>query len=299
MPEPSKANRKAEATARWKIDCILDNLKLGGFRTTLVASGSTRHVLVTGDCIDVMKALPVACIDLIVTDPPYNINLDYGGFFKDNMKKDAYLKWCSLWLEQCARVLGEKGTMYLISYPEINAYLVPYLDNTLKFRRWLTWHYPTNIGHSKSNFTRSQRSILFYTKSDSYIFNRENLIQHYKNPKVGKIKERIKRGSKGRASYDLLRVLDLVELQKGMIDVLDFNLLKNTSRDRQRGHPCQLPLGLLGLLVKASTNRNHIVLDPFAGTFGTSLAAIRSERNSVGIEINPDFVRLGSKRLRR
>lgn len=82
-----------------------------------------------------------------------------------------------------------------------------------------------------------------------------------------------------------------------MIDVYDFNLLKNVCRNRQKGHPCQLPLGLVKLLIKVSSNPGNKVLDPFAGTFIVSLAAKQLKRRSIGIEINPEFVKLGLKRL--
>lgn len=234
------------------------------------------------------------------------------------MKKEEYLDWCKNHLTECARILKPTGSIYLISYPETNAYLLPFLETNLKLkiRRWLTWHYPTNIGHSYKNFTRSQRSILFCTKSNKYIFNKKHIIQHYKNPKVSKIKERLKKGFKGRGSYDLIRFADLIELNKkidfkdvikfldliekneGLIDVLDFNLVKNVSKQRVKEHPCQLPFGLLRILIKVSSDKNMWVLDPFAGTFTVSAVAAELNRNSVGIELNPDYLKLGLKRLK-
>jgi len=260
------------------------------------------HLLVNGDSLIVLKKMLDESIDLIITDPPYNVGLDYGKYSNDKKKKEEYYQWCKIWLRECSRVLNKNGSFYLISYPEINARLLPFIEDELKlkFRRWITWHYPTNIGHSKKNFTRSQRSILFFTKTNNYTFNREHIIQHYKNPEVKKIKERIKNGSKGRTSYDLLRFLDLIELSKGMIDVLDINLLKNVSKDRfNKKHPCQLPLELLRIFVRVSSNKNDVLLDPFAGTFTLSAVAKELNRNSIGIEINPDYIKLGLRRLEK
>jgi len=274
--------------------------KINKKRIVKIKSKNNNHFLVNGDSLKILKKIPDNTIDLIITDPPYNVGLDYGPYYKDRKKRDEYFSWCKEWLKEIARILSKKGSFYLISYPEINARLLSYIEDDLKlkFRRWITWHYPTNIGHSKKNFTRSQRSIMFFTKTNNYTFNRENIIQHYKNPEVKKIKERIKNGSKGRTSYDLLRFLDLIELSKGMIDVLDINLLKNVSKDRfNKKHPCQLPLELLRIFVKVSSNKNDLVLDPFAGTFTLSAVAEELNRNSIGIEINPDYVKLGLERL--
>jgi len=260
------------------------------------------HFLVNGNSLEILQNFPDNCIDLIITDPPYNVGLDYGPYFKDKKRKDEYFSECKVWLKEVSRILNKKGSFYLISYPEINARLLPFIEDELKlkFRRWITWHYPTNIGHSKKNFTRSQRSILFFTKSNNYTFNRENIIQHYKNPEVKRIRERLENGYKGRSSYDLLRFLDLIELSKGMIDVLDINLLKNVSKDRfNKKHPCQLPLALLRIFVKVSSNENNMLLDPFAGTFTLSAVAKELNRNSIGIEINPNYVKLGIERLKK
>lgn len=265
----------------------------------LVNCGESFHALVTGDCMKLLPLIQDASVHLIVTDPPYNRGLNYG-LFKDKMQKEAYYESCRMWLRECARILRNDGTMYLISYPEINARLLPFIEDDLgmKFRRWITWHYPTNIGHSKRNFTRSQRSILFFTKSDEYTFNRLQIIQHYKNPEVSKVKKRIMKGSAGRTAYDFLDFLDLVELDRGMVDTLAINLLKNVSKDRLNGlHPCQLPLQLLRILVRVSSNPGDILLDPFAGTFTLASVACELKRNSIGIELNPNYIPLGLKRI--
>lgn len=277
---------------------ILSQISINKIEEVTINNNS--HFLVNGDSLKILQKIPEDCIELIITDPPYNIGLDYGPYSKDRKNRDDYFGECKIWLKEIARILKRTGTFYLISYPEINARLLPFIEDELKlrFKRWITWHYPTNIGHSKRNFTKSQRSILFFTKSKDYVFNRQNIIQHYKNPTVKKIKERIKNGSKGRASYDLLRFLDLIELSKGTVDVLDINLLKNVSKDRfNKKHPCQLPLELLRILVKVSSNENDLLLDPFAGTFTLSAVAKELKRNSIGIEINPEYIKLGLKRL--
>ena len=268
----------------------------------IVTRNKTIHAFVTGNCVEIMSSFPEDNIDLIITDPPYNVGLNYGPFYHDRKKREDFFRDCHLWLKQCARILKKTGSLYLISYPEINARLLPFIEDELKlrFKRWIVWHYPINIGVSKRNFTRSHRSILFFTKSDEYVFNRQYVVQHYKNPEVSKVKERIEKGSKGRVSYDVLRFLDMIELSKGMIDVLDINLLKNVSKDRfNKKHPCQLPLALLRILVNTSSNEGDVLLDPFAGTFTLSAVAAELGRNSVGVEINPDYVNLGLERLKR
>lgn len=266
---------------------------------------NNNHLFINGDSSGVLESFPNESIDLIFTDPPYNADLEYGSTYKDNLKWDEYYKQAKEWFKEYNRILKKTGSIYIMNYPEINARLLPYLtdDLGLKLQRWITWSYPTNIGHSRRNFTRSQRSILFLTKTDKYTFNREKIIQPYKNENVGKIKERIKNGIKGRGAYDVLSFLDLLEMrivEKNLepLDIHDVNLLKNISKDRLNGkHPCQLPFELIKRFIEVSSNPGDIVLDPFAGTFSTSLVSSQLNRNSIGVEINPRYVKLGISRL--
>jgi len=300
-----------------KIDKIKESFKREKIKFELFEKNKSKHLAVVGDCGEIIRKIPESSVDLVITDPPYNKGLDYGKF-NDSRSWVDYYSWLKEKFAEIPRILSEKGSFYLISYPEINARLLPFLEDELglNYRRWITWHYPTNIGHSKKNYTRSQRSILFFTKSkNDYVFNREYLVQHYKNPTATVIRKRIAEGSKGRTSYDLLRFLDLIELQSGLIDTIDIDLLKNNSKDRFRNlkskfrpmearelkkkdHPCQLPLALLELFIKVSSNKGDTVFDPFAGTFTTSVAAVKYNRNSLGVELNKKFLGFGSNRIK-
>ena len=100
-------------------------------------------------------------------------------------------------------------------------------------------------------------------------FNKSEIAEPYRNPTDKRILERIKNGSKGKTHYD----------------VFQFNLVKNVSKDKT-AHPCQIPVPLLDLLVKASSNAGDVVLDPFGGSFSTSASAKKNGRNSISIEID-------------
>ncbi len=293
---------------------IIQNFKKKKIKTILKKKGKNQHLLITGDSSVVLKNIPDESIDLIFTDPPYNAGLKYGKTFNDNLPWSKYHERAKKWFSEYNRILKKTGSIYIMNYPEINAKILPYLENDLdlNLQRWITWHYPTNIGHSKKNFTRSQRSILFLTKSKKYTFNRAKILQPFKNENVKKIKEKIKKGIKGRGAYDMLSFLDLVEMkytsdEMQPFDVHDINLLKNISTDRLKTrvgtnvkslHPCQLPFELIKRFIEVSSNPGDVVLDPFAGTFSTSAVADQLNRNSIGIEINSKFTKLGYKRMK-
>jgi len=261
------------------------------------------HKFIRGDCLDIIKKMPPNSVDLIFTDPPYNQNIPYvKKDFKDRKKPQEYLNWLKERLREMYRVLRDTGSMYIMNYPEWNARILPFLEDELGmyFRRWIVWHYPTNVGHSKKNWTRSHRSILFLTKGKKYTFNRKEILQPYKNPDVGKIKYCLENGAKGRGAYDTLDIKDIVEifeLKKQPIDVIKKNLLKNVRKERKNWHACQLPPELIEIFIKVSSNPGDLILDPFAGTFTTSMVAKKLGRRSIGIELSKKYVRFGKSRL--
>ena len=131
-----------------------------------VSTPKSTHLLIKGDSLKLLTYLPKNSINLVITDPPYNRNLNYGDTYNDNKKWPEYYEWYRSWLKLIPPILSENGSFYLINYPEINARVLPYIEDELhlKLRNWIVWHYPTNIGHSPKKFTRSHRSILFFYK---------------------------------------------------------------------------------------------------------------------------------------
>lgn len=215
-------------------------------------------IIIQGDCIKEMRKLEAESIDLVIVDPPYNIGVDYGSS-KDKMKD--YTTWCGKWVKQFERILKPNGSLYIINYPENQARLMIEIGRktNLIHRSWITWHYPSNIGVSKFNFTRSQRTILFYTKGNKFKFNLEE----------GEVVE----------------------------DWLEFNLVKNTSKEKQKGFPNQIPEKLIELLIGISSNDGDTVLDCFSGSGTTGAVSKRMNRNFIGIELNPDFIKIAEKRI--
>jgi len=242
----------------------------------------TEHRLICGDCMVTMRKLLKESIDLIIADPPYNVGINYGVYNDKPSKQKEYIKWCETWLKECIRVLKNSGSLYLFNYPENNAKLLTSLEEKMILKRWLAWHYPINIGHSPRNYTRAQRSILFLTKSDEYTFNKAHIAVPYRNPVDKRIQERIENGSKGRVPYDTFLC----------------NIVKNVSKDKT-SHPCQIHIELLKIFIKTSSNKGDWILDPFAGSFSTSVAAKELDRNSIGIDINPEYVKIGKERLEK
>mgnify|MGYP000297782630 CR=1 FL=1 len=235
--------------------------------------------IMPGDCLENMKIIPDETVDLIVTDPPFNIGKNYKTY-KDRMKKEEYIKWCETWLAECIRILKSHGSLYLFNFPENNAYLMPFLDRNMVFKRWMTWHYPTNTGMSPTNYTRSQHSILFYTKTDKATWNKKAIAEPYRNQTDKRILERIKNGSNGKTPYD----------------VFHFNIVKNVNKDKTE-HVCQLPIALVETFIKASSNEGDLVFDPFMGSGTVAVAAKKLGRHYLGCELDKYYCKIINERL--
>lgn len=225
----------------------------------------TEKRFIQGDCI---KELPkIKGVDLIITDPPYNIGWKYSS--KVNDRKENYNDWCVEWAELCFESLNNKGVFCIINYPENNNILFTRLvEKGYNFVQQLIWTYPTNVGHSKNKYTRSHRTILVFSKSKDYTFNPE--IQPYKNPTDKRVKERIAKGHKGTTHYD----------------VFTYNLCKNVSKDKKNNGINQLPRELVEMLINTYSKEFDTILDPFVGNGTVMDLSEEWCRNSIGIDIN-------------
>ena len=220
-----------------------------------------------GDCLELMKKLDDDSINLVITDPPYNIGWNYSNKVNDN--RQEYHKWCLQWAELCIKKLNHTGLICIINYPENNNMLFcELIKKGYNFIQQLIWNYPTNIGHSKSKYTRSHRTILIFSKSKKYTFNPE--IQPYKNPTDKRIKKRIEQGFKGTNHYDIFTI----------------NLCKNVSKSKKNNGINQLPDKLVDMLIKTYSNENDIILDPFVGNGTVFYRSEILKRNSIGMDIN-------------
>ena len=234
------------------------------------------------DCLDGLRRLPHDSVDLVFADPPYNIGVDYGNGGPSLDRHEAYWHWCAEWFQAVHRVLKPGGSFYAMHYPECCAEWLPRLL-ALRFglQRWITWCYPTNVGQSSYNWTRSQRTILFLTKGEKpRCFNGLADAQPYRNLTDKRIKENLK-------------------TRPGIVpyDHWEYNLVKNVSQEKQAGPPNQLPEALLRRIILTSSNEGDLVVDPFSGSGTTAFVASQLNRQYIAFEQNLDYVKVAQDRV--
>jgi DNA modification methylase len=226
-----------------------------------------------GDGIVLFRGLADRSIDLIVADPPYNLDKDYGNNH-DSKEFGEYLNFSRSWLSEAQRVLKDTGTIYVFMGFRFISYLYDIMDRELKFQfsNWICWHYTQGIGKTKG-FSPRHDDILMFNKSGKFIFN-----------------------------LDAVRIPQKYYRQRNNMrganpsDVWDFSHVHYCNENRQE-HPTQKPEGLIERMVLASSNVSDIVLDPFSGSGTTLRVCQQLNRDCIGFELNPDYVTMTNNRL--
>ena len=118
--------------------------------------------VICGDAIKIMQSLPKESVDLIVTDPPYNLSKNYGNS-KDNLEFTEYLEFSRNWLKEANRLLKKNGTIYIFMGVRYISYIYEILEQEFNysFNSWITWFYTQGIGKTKgfSFFGRDRRAF--------------------------------------------------------------------------------------------------------------------------------------------
>ena len=127
--------------------------------------------IINGEVIEQLKKLESNSIDLIVADPPYNLNKDYGNK-SDSKSFDEYIEFTKLWINEATRILKATGTIYVFMGFRFISYLYKVMekDNKLLFNNWICWYYTQGVG-KKKGFSPRHDDILMFTKSAKYKFN--------------------------------------------------------------------------------------------------------------------------------
>jgi len=231
------------------------------------------------DAVVGMNRLAPESVDLIFADPPYNIGVTYGNGSSDRLRH--YLDASRERIQAMHRILRAGGSLYMMNYPEACAYWMPILNGLgFTYRHWITWVYPSNVGQSPTDWTRAQRTILFYTKGDGHTFNALADPQPYRNPSDKRIQALIASGKNGTTPYDWW----------------EYNLVKNVSQEKTEWAN-QIPVALVERIVKVSSSPGDIVCDPFIGSGTTAVAAARNGRQWYGFDADPNSKTETERRL--
>jgi len=235
--------------------------------------------IVTGDAVEVLGGWPAECVDLVFADPPFNIGYQYDAY-RDRLPPKAYLDWTEAWIDACLRALKPTGTFWIAIGDEYAAEIRVMMRERATLRNWVIWHY-TFGQNCKKKFNRSHAHLFYFVKDpEAFTFNADD-------PSVRVPSDRQLKYNDKRAN------------PKGKLpgDVWTFSRVCGTFKERVGWHPCQMPLALLERIVLACSKPGDVVLDPFAGSGTTLVAAARHGRRWVGVELSEKYARRAAKRV--
>lgn len=229
---------------------------------------------VCGDALLELPKISDKSIDLVITDPPYNLNKNYGNNY-DKLEFDEYINFSEKWLSEAHRVLKDTGSMYVFMGMKYISYIYEILEKKLgmTFNSWITWFYTQGIGKTKG-FSPRHDDILYFTKHpDKFTFNLDDI----------RVPQKFYRAANNMRGAN-----------PG--NVWQFSHMHYCNKNRQ-SHPTQKPEGLYERMILASSNIDDVILDPFVGS-GTALRVCQQTgRKCIGIDINPDYIKMSNERL--
>jgi len=257
---------------------------------TVPQAASVEDILdktIVGDTFEVLARLPEKFVDLLIVDPPYNLDKNFHGKQFKKTTDELYEEYTERWIQAVKPLLKDTATIYVCCDWASSPVIAMVLKRHFHLRNRITWQREKGRG-ALTNWKNGMEDIWFATCSGQYTFNvedvkvRRRVIAPYKVD--GKPKDWEETGEGNfRNTYPSNFWDD--------ISIPYWSMPENTA------HPTQKPEKLLAKLILASSNKGDVVLDPFLGSGSTSVTAKKLGRHYVGIEMNEQYCVWAEKRL--
>lgn len=232
------------------------------------------YLIINDDCFSVLKKIPSGSVDLILTDPPYNIAQYSTGNMKFDWRADRnndLAEWDlkelkpSLLIDEFKRILSPKGNIFIFCSYNILGEYHKVFDPQFDTFQFMVWHKTNPVPNfRKTSFLNSCELIVgCWNKGHTWNFTNQNDMHNFIETGICMGKERIK-GADGKCV-----------------------------------HPTQKPLAVLEKIIKLASNENNIVLDCFNGVGSTGEAALKLGRKYIGIEIDKTYFDITNQRLKK
>ncbi len=244
--------------------------------------------IVCEDNLKFMRRLKDETMNLIITSPPYNLGKEY----EEKRSQERYIEEQAACIAEAVRLLHPKGSICWqvgnhVQDGEIfplDIILYPLFKNHgLQLRNRIVWTFGHGL-HCQKRFSGRHETILWFTKSEDYIFNLDPIRVPSKYP----WKKHFKGPNKGKLSSN--------PLGKNPADVWDIPNVKSNHIEKE-DHPCQFPIGLVERLVLSLTNEGENILDPYIGVGSSAIAALKHKRNAFGCDLEKKYIEVAWKRV--
>ncbi len=242
-------------------------------------------------CQDVFEAvpfLPAGFVDLMIVDPPYNLDKFFNGRRFARQSTADYAEWVDRWLGGLVRLLKPDASVYICADWRSSSAVQTVAERHLKVRNRITWEREKGRG-ARTNWKNCAEDVWFCTVSDQFTFDVEAVKLYRRVIAPYTDGERVPKDWQRTGAGDF-RLTHPSNMWTD-VTVPFWSMAENTD------HPTQKPEKLIAKMILASSRQGDVVFDPFLGSGTTSVVARKLGRRYVGIEIEPAYCCLAEKRL--
>ena len=252
--------------------------------TTLAEQPDWVNRVYCEDALAGLARIPDGSVDLILTDPPYNLGKDYGNA-SDQQSVADYLRWTEQWIDAALPKLKANGSLYIFLTWRYSPEIFVMLKQRMAMMNEIIWDRRVpSMGGSVRSFSSVHDTIGFFVKRKDYYFDLDAVRIAYDA------------ATKKARSRSIFIGAKWLEVGYNPKDLWSVSRLHKEHPERA-DHPTQKPLEIIERMLKASCPPGGVVLDLFMGSGTTALAAKRCGRDFVGFELNPDYCAIIEQRL--
>lgn len=252
-------------------------------KTNIIYNASSEHMTQVDD----------QSVDLIVTSPPYNINIQYGNRtskgqvidskgvkYKDDLDENSYRELLKTVFDECKRTLKETGSIWINIKNRVNDgvmippfWIMDYFTD-LYLKNIIIWNFDWGGSTSKRFAPRYEYVFWFVKDKQNYTFHLDDVKVPALNYRPDRYKSQLKNPT----------------------DVWRISMVSGNFEERT-GHPAQYPEKLVERIILAGSDKNDIILDPFMGSGTSAVVAKKLGRRYLGYEIMPEYCEIAANRL--
>lgn len=243
--------------------------------------------ILSGDCIEGMASLPSAAFNLIIADPPYNLDKDFGPW-KESEQRGEWKEWTHRWLAGAYRLLSDRGNIFVYGIHRHQCWVQCMMfEQGFIYQRQIIWHYENGFaGYGPRSLSACYEPVLWFSKTSDYIYH--TIREPYKSQH--RLRYKIKKNGRVWTPNPDGRMAG---------DVWAFPTLAGRRfREEKVNHPTQKPLSISRRIVRHFSDPGDLVLVPFVGSGTECVAAAMEGRRWLGFELNSEYVGVAKERLK-
>ena len=280
----AERNKTIDFTVEEGADYLANCIRLD---RTVADSSCILDKTILGDTFETLPRLPSKFVDLLIVDPPYNLDKEFHGATFKKLSDEEYMAYTERWIQLVLPLLKETASIYVCCDWQSSPAIGMVLKNYFHLQNRITWQREKGRG-ALTNWKNGMEDIWFATCSNTYTFNvnavkiRRKVLAPYKVDGKPKDWEATEEGNFRNTCPSNFW---------DDISIPYWSMPENTA------HPTQKPEKLLAKLILASSNPGDVVFDPFLGSGSTSVTAKKLGRHYVGIERSEQYCVWAEKRL--